>query len=88
MDPSFRLATETDADLLLEMMREYYAHDGHTFDPRRARIALLAFLRPPHRGIGREHDLAAGRAGRSRQSRRQHLHLRALLIEPRHKEVI
>jgi diamine N-acetyltransferase len=50
MNPSFRLANETDADLLLEMMREYYAYDGHNFDPPRARIALLAFLREPSFG--------------------------------------
>jgi len=44
-EPSFRLATENDAGILLEMMREYYAFDGHAFDPERAQVALLAFLR-------------------------------------------
>jgi GNAT superfamily N-acetyltransferase len=46
-EPSFRLATENDAGGLLEMMREYYAFDGHAFDPERAQVALLAFLREP-----------------------------------------
>jgi len=50
MEPSFRLAAENDADPLLEMMREYYAYDGHAFDQARARIALLAFLREPSFG--------------------------------------
>jgi len=52
MQPNFRLATESDADILLEMMREYYAFDGHAFDEKRARQALLTFLG----------DLALGRA--------------------------
>ncbi len=46
-EPSFRLAAESDASVLLGMMREYYAFDGHAFDPERARVALLAFLRDP-----------------------------------------
>ncbi len=50
MEPSFRLATEDDATLLLELMREYYAYDGHAFDPPKARLALLAFLREPSFG--------------------------------------
>jgi diamine N-acetyltransferase len=50
MEPSFRLATDSDADLLLEMMREYYAFDGHAFDEPRAGAALLTFLRDPTLG--------------------------------------
>jgi GNAT superfamily N-acetyltransferase len=50
MDPSFRLATENDADHLLAMMREYYAYDGHAIDPTPGRVALLAFLREPSLG--------------------------------------
>jgi diamine N-acetyltransferase len=46
-DPSFRLATPDDAELLLEFMREYYAFDGHGFDKVRARAALLALLGEP-----------------------------------------
>ena len=49
-EPSFRLASEDDAGLLLEMMREYYAFDGHAFDPERAQVALGAFLREPSFG--------------------------------------
>lgn len=45
MEPSFRIAADSDANLLLEMMREYYAFDGHAFDEPRARVALMAFLR-------------------------------------------
>jgi hypothetical protein len=36
VDPTFRIATEADADLLLAMMREYYAFDGHAYDEQRA----------------------------------------------------
>lgn len=50
MEPFFRPATEADTELLLKMMREYYAYDGHAFEERRARMALLAFLREPSYG--------------------------------------
>jgi GNAT superfamily N-acetyltransferase len=50
VDPTFRIATEADADLLLAMMREYYAFDGHAYDEQRARVALLNFLREPSFG--------------------------------------
>ncbi len=50
MDPIFRLANEADTDLLLGMMREYYAYDGHAYDEPRARTALLNFLREPSFG--------------------------------------
>lgn len=50
MDPTFRTANDSDADLLLEMMREYYAFDGHAYDEPRARVALLAFLQEPSFG--------------------------------------
>ena len=49
-EPSFPRAGENEASVLLEMMREYYAFDGHAFDPDRARVALLAFLRAPSFG--------------------------------------
>ena len=45
--PAFRLASESDADLLLGMMREYYAFDGHAFCEDRVRTALLDLLREP-----------------------------------------
>jgi diamine N-acetyltransferase len=44
-EPGFRLAVESDADVLLEFMRAYYAFDGHGFDDEKARVALTALLR-------------------------------------------
>jgi diamine N-acetyltransferase len=49
-EPSFRLATESDAATLLPFMREYYAFDGHAFDEQKARIALVTLLRDPNLG--------------------------------------
>jgi GNAT superfamily N-acetyltransferase len=49
-EPSFRLAGENDTGVLLGMMREYYAYDGHAFDPVRVRGVVLAFLREPSFG--------------------------------------
>jgi hypothetical protein len=49
-DPSFRAATESDADTLLPFMRDYYAFDGHAFDERKARSALITLLRDPNLG--------------------------------------
>ena len=43
--PQFRLAVETDADLLLEFMHAYYVFDGHGFDREKARTALVLLLR-------------------------------------------
>jgi diamine N-acetyltransferase len=48
--PMFRLAIESDADILLEFMRSYYAFDGHGFDREKARIALTALLRDANLG--------------------------------------
>src|SRR5215467_7554183 len=50
MEPTFRQATEGDAEILLQMMREYYAFDGHAFEERLARQALLGFLCEPAYG--------------------------------------
>jgi GNAT superfamily N-acetyltransferase len=50
VNPTFRPATESDTELLLAMMREYYAYDGHAYDEARARVALLTFLREPSLG--------------------------------------
>lgn len=47
MPPTFRLAADQDAEIILVMMREYYAFDGHAFDEGRARQALHTFLREP-----------------------------------------
>jgi len=48
--PSFRVATEFDAEILLPFMRDYYAFDGHAFDEQKARAALIALLRDPNLG--------------------------------------
>jgi len=44
-DPQFRVALASDADLLLNFMREYYAFDGHGYDRDKARAALVPLLR-------------------------------------------
>lgn len=49
-DPSFRAATEFDAEILLPFMRDYYAFDGHAFDQQKAGAALIALLRDPNLG--------------------------------------
>ena len=51
MDPSFRIATEANLDVLLKLMRSYYAFDHHAFDPEKARAALIALLREPSYGL-------------------------------------
>jgi len=43
--PHLRVAEESDAQLLLDFMRQYYAFDGHAFDQSKARAALINFLR-------------------------------------------
>lgn len=48
--PQFRLAVESDADLLLDFMRAYYAFDGHGFDREKARRALVPLLRDTNFG--------------------------------------
>jgi len=50
-DPQFRLAVEADAHALLELMREYYAFDGHGFDLVKARAALIGLLRDEKLGL-------------------------------------
>jgi len=50
MPPSFRIATDSDADLLLPIMREYYAFDDHPFDLEKARAAVMGLLREPALG--------------------------------------
>ena len=42
--PQFRLAVESDADRLLDFMKEYYAFDGHGYDREKARAALIPLL--------------------------------------------
>jgi diamine N-acetyltransferase len=50
-DPQFRLAVDSDADSLLDFMRDYYAFDGHGFDREKARVALTALLRDSSLGL-------------------------------------
>jgi ribosomal protein S18 acetylase RimI-like enzyme len=49
-EPTFRVATESDADTLLPFMRDYYSFDGHAFDEQKARAALITLLRDPSLG--------------------------------------
>jgi len=48
--PQFRRAGESDAETVLQLMRAYYAFDGHGFDPDKARVALTALLRDTNLG--------------------------------------
>jgi GNAT superfamily N-acetyltransferase len=50
-DPQFRLAVESDSDILLGFMREYYAFDGHGFDWEKARGAVTALLQDATLGL-------------------------------------
>jgi len=50
MGPFFRIASDSDGELLLPMMRDYYAFDHHCFDPEKARTALMGLLRNPDLG--------------------------------------
>jgi GNAT superfamily N-acetyltransferase len=58
MEPSFRTATHSDVDLLLRLMREYYAFDHHPFALEKARAALTGLLRDP--ALGRVWLVCAG----------------------------
>jgi diamine N-acetyltransferase len=49
--PEFRLATPADSELLLDFMRDYYAFDGHHYDRKAARGALLGLLNNPAFGL-------------------------------------
>ncbi|MFL6333855.1 MAG: GNAT family N-acetyltransferase [Pyrinomonadaceae bacterium] len=40
MEPSFRVADASDADVLVEMMRDFNAHEKIAFDEREVRAAL------------------------------------------------
>lgn len=63
--PQFRVAVTSDADLLLDFMREYYAFDGHGYDREKARGALIALLQNPNFGqawLILDHDAPVGYA--------------------------
>ena len=51
MEPSFRVADATDADALLAMMRELYAHERIAFDENSARGALTQLLADDSCGV-------------------------------------
>jgi diamine N-acetyltransferase len=48
--PRFRLAAESDIEVLLEFMQAYYEFDGHAFDRDKARSALKGLLRDANLG--------------------------------------
>jgi GNAT superfamily N-acetyltransferase len=58
MEPSFRIASDSDTDLLLQLMSEYYAFDQHPFNLEKARAALTGLLREPV--LGRVWFVCAG----------------------------
>lgn len=59
---SIRIASESDLDILLAFMREYYAFDGHGFDEEKARAAVVRLLRDPELGrVWIIEDAAPGR---------------------------
>ncbi len=58
MEPSFRIAADSDADLLLQLMSQYYAFDHHLFKLEKARAAVTALLRDP--ALGRVWLVCAG----------------------------
>jgi GNAT superfamily N-acetyltransferase len=47
MEPTFKLLDHTDLDILLDLAREYYAFDGHTYDREVVRAALEGLMRKP-----------------------------------------
>ena len=47
MESTFKLADHADLDTLLELIREYYAFDGHIYDRDAARAALEGLMRVP-----------------------------------------
>lgn len=51
MNPNFTLADESDADSLVELMREFYEVEHLPFDERAARLALRQILRERAYGV-------------------------------------
>ena len=47
MEPTFKPADHADLEILLDLVREYYAFDGHTYDRDVARAALEGLMRKP-----------------------------------------
>ena len=50
MGPTFKLADDTDLDMLLDFVREYYEFDGHPYDRELVREALGGLMRKPAYG--------------------------------------
>lgn len=50
-EPTFRIATASDAAQLIPLMREYYEFDHHPFDEKKAQAALMNLLQDS--GLGR-----------------------------------
>lgn len=50
MPPALRIASESEVEILLPLMRQYYAFDGHPFEIEKARAALVTLLRDPSLG--------------------------------------
>jgi len=50
MEPTFRAAERADVETLLDMVREYYEFDGHTYERDALRQALEGLLDDPARG--------------------------------------
>jgi ribosomal protein S18 acetylase RimI-like enzyme len=48
--PQFGIAGPSDAELILDFMRDYYAFDGHGYDREKARAALIPLLENPNFG--------------------------------------
>ena len=47
MEPTFKLAHHADLDILLDLVREYYAFDGHTYSRGVVRAALEGLISKP-----------------------------------------
>src|SRR5262245_20908113 len=50
MEPTFKPADQDDLDALLDLVREYYAFDGHTYDRDAVHAALAGLFHEPSFG--------------------------------------
>src|SRR5262249_4179236 len=90
-NPTFQVATGSDTDRLLDMMRDYQ-FDGHSFHEGQARRALLALLREPLFGrvwLVCDGDVAVGYVvltfGYSLEFRGRDAFLDKFLLRPSHR---
>jgi GNAT superfamily N-acetyltransferase len=58
MEPSFRAASDSDIDMLMEFMRQFYAIDGYPFHSEAARSAMERIVRD--QALGRVWLIALG----------------------------